>query len=172
MDIPERFANSLMASRSADAIRVLNLISFFISFPPVFRKNWVWGSAPQTSGRRAAALPVTRQTRCWPSSEATAHPSLPTEVKSSLAPCFLLSPEKPLRWVSPGAPFEVILPRRAPAFHLRPQAAQHGASFALREFTRCPRKPPANRRTTPQQGQQGRPPGHPGYRHFRHGAAQ
>lgn len=41
-------------------------------------------------------MPVTRQTRCWPSSEATAHPSLPTEVESSLAPCFLLSPEKPL----------------------------------------------------------------------------
>ena len=50
---------------------------------------------------RAAALPVTRQTRCWPSSEANAHPSLPTEVESSLAPCFLLSPAKPLRWVLP-----------------------------------------------------------------------
>lgn len=90
------------------------------------RRRGVWGSAPQTGGRRAAALPVTRQTRCWPSSEATAHPSLPTEVKSSLAPCFLLSPAKPLCWVSPGAPFEVILPRRTPALLLRPQTAQHG----------------------------------------------
>ncbi|EDN00390.1 hypothetical protein BACCAP_01725 [Pseudoflavonifractor capillosus ATCC 29799] len=74
-------------------------------------------------------MPVTRQTRCWPSSEATAHPSLPTEVKSSLAPCFLLSPAKPLCWVSPGALFEVILPRRTPALLLRPQAAQHGVSY-------------------------------------------
>lgn len=28
------FANSLMASRSVDAMRVLNLTSFFMSFPP------------------------------------------------------------------------------------------------------------------------------------------
>lgn len=102
------------------------------------RRRGVWGSAPQTSGRRAAAVPVTRQTRCWPSSEATAHPSLPTEVKSSLAPCFLLSPAKPLCWVSPGAPFEVILPRRIPALLLRPQTAQHGVSFALRELLAAP----------------------------------
>ena len=47
---------------------------------------------------------------------------------------------------------EVILPRRAPAFHLRPQAAQHGVSFALREFTRRTRKSPTNRRTAPRQG--------------------
>ena len=67
---------------------------------------------------------------------------------------------------------EVILPSRTPALLLRPQTAQHGVSFALREFTRRTWKPPANRRTAPRQGQQGRPPGHPGYRHFRHGAAQ
>lgn len=30
------------------------------------RRRGVWGSAPQTGGRRAAALPQTRQTRCWP----------------------------------------------------------------------------------------------------------
>lgn len=29
---------------------------------------------------------------------------------------------------------EVILPRRTPALLLRPQTAQHGVSFALREF--------------------------------------
>ena len=67
---------------------------------------------------------MTRQTRCWPSSEATAHPSLPTEVKSSLARAFLLSPAKLPRWVSPGTPLRVILPRRTPALLLRPQAAQ------------------------------------------------
>ena len=83
-------------------------------------------------------MPVTRQTRCWPSSEATAHLSLPTEVESSLAPCFLLSPAKSLCWVSPGAPLEVILPRRTPALLLRPQAAQHGVSFALRELLAAP----------------------------------
>ena len=47
---------------------------------------------------------------------------------------------------------EVILPRRTPSLLLRPQAAQHGVSFALREFTRRARKPPANRRTAPRQG--------------------
>ena len=47
---------------------------------------------------------------------------------------------------------EVILPRRTPELLLRPQAAQHGVSFALREFTCRTRKPPANRRTAPRQG--------------------
>ena len=46
----------------------------------------------------------------------------------------------------------MIFPRRTPALLLRPQAAQHGVSFALREFTRRARKPPANRRTAPRQG--------------------
>ena len=91
----------------------------------------VRGSAPKLCMAYSRA-------RCLPSSEATAHPSLPTEVESSLAPCFLLSPAKPLCWVSPGAPLEVILPRRTPALLLRPQAAQHGVSFALRELLAAP----------------------------------
>jgi len=33
---------------------------------------------------------------------------------------------------------EVILPRRTPALLLRPQAAQHGVSFALRELLAAP----------------------------------
>lgn len=49
----------------------------------------VRGSAPKLCMAYSRA-------RCLPSSEATAHPSLPTEVESSLAPCFLLSPAKPL----------------------------------------------------------------------------
>ena len=68
--------------------------------------------------------------------------------------------------------FEVISPRRTPALLLRPQAAQLGVFLALRGITRHTRKSPANRRTAPRQGQQGRSLGHPGYRHFRHGAAQ
>ena len=56
----------------------------------------VRGSAP----KRCTAY---SRARCLPSSEATAHPSFPPEVESSLAPCFLLSPAKPLRWVSLGA---------------------------------------------------------------------
>ena len=64
------------------------------------RRGWGRGRAPKLR-------PAYSRTRCLPSpspsSEATAHPSLPTEVESSLAPCFLLSPAKPLRWVSPGA---------------------------------------------------------------------
>ena len=34
VELRDCFANSLMASRSVDAMRVLNLISFFMSFPP------------------------------------------------------------------------------------------------------------------------------------------
>ena len=37
---------------------------------------------------------------------------------------------------------EVILPRRTPALLLRPQAAQHGVSFALRELLAAPRNRP------------------------------
>ena len=42
---------------------MLNCLSFFI-YPP-FRLKWVRASAQKLCGRRAAALPQTRQTRCW-----------------------------------------------------------------------------------------------------------
>jgi len=79
-------ASALIFSRSADAMRVLNLISFFIindlsemislvpseswggkvgaGLPP---ENGVWGRAPPSAFGRAAASPQTRQMRCWPS---------------------------------------------------------------------------------------------------------
>ena len=101
--MPERFANSLIASRSAEAIRVLNLISFFTLFPPVFRNKGVWGSAPQIGGKRASAVPMTRQTRCWPSSERTTNPSSRRKRQDSLSLSLALFPPKPLRWVSAGA---------------------------------------------------------------------
>ena len=39
-----------------------------------------------------------------PTSSQAAYPSLPADAESSLTPLLLLSPPKPLRWVSAGTP--------------------------------------------------------------------
>ena len=73
MDMWAFAASALIFSRSADAMRVLNLISFFMFFSNRSFK-WVWASArnlgaglcPLGAFGRAAALPQTRQMRCWP----------------------------------------------------------------------------------------------------------
>ena len=61
--VPAFCANARIFSRSSDAMRVLNLMSFFISSPIVDKVGL--GFCPKLCGRRAAALPQTRQTRCW-----------------------------------------------------------------------------------------------------------
>ena len=116
-------ASALIFSRSADAMRVLNLISFFIindlsemiSLVPseswgassgsgLLPENRVWGHAPPSAFGRAAALPQTRQMRCWLSAAQAAYhsfPSLPPTKTRSLR-CTAFFPPKPLRWVSAG----------------------------------------------------------------------
>ena len=68
-------------------------------------ENGVWGHAPPSAFGRAAALPQTRQMRCWPSAAQAAYhsfPSLPpTKTRSLRRAAFF--PPKPLRWVSAGA---------------------------------------------------------------------
>ena len=49
------------------------------------RRRGVWGNAPQTGGRRAAAVPATRQMRCWLSSERTTNPSSRRKRQDSLS---------------------------------------------------------------------------------------
>ena len=105
-------------------MRVLNLISFFIindlsemiSLVPseswgassgsgLLPENRVWGHAPPSAFGRAAALPQTRQMRCWLSAAQAAYhsfPSLPPTKTRSLR-CTAFFPPKPLRWVSAGA---------------------------------------------------------------------
>ena len=79
------------------------------------RRRGVWGSAPQTGGRRAAAVPATRQTRCWPSSERTTNSSSRRKRQDSLSLSLILFPPKPLRWVSARALlWEVI---KTPVLH-------------------------------------------------------
>lgn len=65
-------------------------------------ENGVWGHAPPGAFGRAAALPQTRQMRCWPSSERTANPSSRRKRQDSLSLLLVLFPPKPLRWVSAG----------------------------------------------------------------------
>ena len=124
MDMWAFAASALIFSRSADAMRVLNLISFFIindlsemiSLVPseswgassgsgLLPENRVWGHAPPSAFGRAAALPQTRQMRCWLSAAQAAYhsfPSLPPTKTRSLR-CTAFFPPKPLRWVSAGA---------------------------------------------------------------------
>ena len=64
---------------------------------------WVQGFAPPSAFGRAAALPQTRQMRCWPSSERTTNPSSRRKRQDSLSLSLVLFPPKPLRWVSAGA---------------------------------------------------------------------
>ena len=66
-------------------------------------ENGVWGHAPPGAFGRAAALPQTRQMRCWPSSERTANPSSRRKRQDSLSLSLVLFPSKPLCWVSAGA---------------------------------------------------------------------
>ena len=66
-------------------------------------ENGVWGHAPPGAFGRAAALPQTRQMRCWPSSERTTNPSSRRKRQDSLSLSLVLFPPKPLRWVSAGA---------------------------------------------------------------------
>ena len=68
-------------------------------------ENGVWGHAPPGAFGRAAALPQTRQMRCWLSAAHAAYhsfPSLPPTKTRSLR-CTAFFPPKPLRWVSAGA---------------------------------------------------------------------
>ena len=65
-------------------------------------ENGVWGHAPPGAFGRAAALPQTRQMRCWPSSERTTNPSSRRKRQDSLSLSLVLFPPKPLRWVSAG----------------------------------------------------------------------
>ena len=55
-------------------------------------------------GRRAAALPQTRQTRCWPSSERTTHPSPPRKREGSSTLSLVLFPPNPLSLGFGGSP--------------------------------------------------------------------
>ena len=64
---------------------------------------WVQGFAPPSAFGRAAALPQTRQMRCWPSSERTTNPSSRRKRQDSHSLSLVLFPPKPLRWVSVGA---------------------------------------------------------------------
>ena len=79
------------------------VLFLFHAVPPFFGPHqWICcrrsGSELLSGIRRfpAVSSPTTsdRRSDC-PTSEATAHLSLPIEVESSLAPCFLLSPAKP-----------------------------------------------------------------------------
>ena len=79
------------------------------------RRRGVWGSAPQTGGRRAAAVPATRQTRCWPSSERTTIPSSRRKRQDSLSLSLVLFPPKPLRWVSAGVLLGAVI--KTPVLH-------------------------------------------------------
>ena len=65
-------------------------------------ENGVWGRAPPSAFGRAAALPQTRQMRCWPSSERTTNPSSRRKRQDSLSLSLVLFPPKPLRRVSAG----------------------------------------------------------------------
>ena len=134
MDMWAFAASALIFSRSADAMRVLNLISFFIindlsemiSLVPSERwgassgsgflpENGVWGHAPPGAFGRAAALPQTRQMRCWPSSERTANPSSRRKRQDSLSLLLVLFPPKPLRWVSAGVLLGAVI--KTPVLH-------------------------------------------------------
>ena len=109
-------------------MRVLNLIFFFIiddlsemiSLVPseswgassgsgFLPENGVWGHAPPGAFGRAAALPQTRQMRCWPSSERTTNPSSRRKRQDSLSLLLVLFPPKPLRWVSAGALLRAVI---------------------------------------------------------------
>lgn len=72
-------------------------------------------SSPTTSDRRSD----------WPPRrEATAHLSLPIEVESSLAPCFLLSPAKPHSLSFTGGPVGRRDLHRRAAFHSQQRFAE------------------------------------------------
>ncbi len=73
------------------------------------RSLGVWGHAPPSAFGRAAASPQTRQMRCWPSSERTTNPSSRRKRQDSLSLSLVLSPPKPLRWVSAGALLEAVI---------------------------------------------------------------
>lgn len=64
---------------------------------------------------RAAALPQTRQMRCWPSSERTTNPSSRRKRQDSLTLSLVLFPPKPLRWVSAGALLGAVI--KTPVLH-------------------------------------------------------
>ena len=137
MDMWAFAASALIFSRSADVMRVLNLISFFIindlsemiSLVPSecwggFKWVWasarslgVWGPAPPSAFGRAAASPQTRQMRCWLSAARAAYhsfPSLPPTKTRSLR-CTAFFPPKPLCWVSAGALLGEVI--KAPVLH-------------------------------------------------------
>ena len=124
MDMWAFAASALIFSRSADAMRVLNLISFFMFFSNRSFK-WVRASArnlgaglcPLGAFGRAAASPQTRQMRCWPSAAQAAYhsfPSLPPTKTRSLR-CTAFFPPKPLRWVSAGALLGAVI--KTPVLH-------------------------------------------------------
>ena len=71
-----------------------------------------------------------------------------------------------------GSPAERGFFRRKPTLCVSVTSGLTRLLLVLRAFTRHARKPPANRRTPPQQGRKGRSPGHRLHRHFRHGAAR
>ena len=73
------------------------------------------GLCPPGAFGRAAASPQTRQTRCWPSSERTTNPSPRRKRQDSLSLSLVLSPPKPLRWVSAGALLEAVI--KTPVLH-------------------------------------------------------
>ena len=88
------------------------VLFLFHAVPPFFGPHqWICcrrsGSELLSGIRRfpAVSSPTTsdRRSDC-PTSEATAHLSLPIEVESSLAPCFLLSPAKPHSLSFTGGP--------------------------------------------------------------------
>ena len=115
-------ASALIFSRSADTMRVLNLISFFMFFSNRSFK-WVRASArnlgaglcPLGAFGRAAASPQTRQMRCWPSSERTTNPSSRRKRQDSRSLSLVLFPPKPLRWVSAGALLGEVI--KTPVLH-------------------------------------------------------
>ena len=78
-------------------------------------ENGVWGHAPPGAFGRAAALPQTRQMRCWPSSERTANPSSRRKRQDSLSLLLVLFPPKPLRWVSAGVLLGAVI--KTPVLH-------------------------------------------------------
>ena len=79
------------------------------------RSLGVWGHAPPSAFGRTAALPQTRQMRCWPSSERTTNPSSRRKRQDSLSLSLVLFPPKPLRWVSAGALLGEVI--KTPVLH-------------------------------------------------------
>ena len=112
------------------------------------------GFRPPSAFGRAAALPQTRQMRCWPSSERTTNPSSRRKRQDSLSLSLVLFPPKPLRWVSAGALLGAVIkapvlrffgisvwgwyhyPRRE--FHAAKTLDAHGSRRRIRRFYAAP----------------------------------